>query len=162
MACQHGLSLVHPSISFDSNSVDDPRTNGTAKPIMVGHNMSANILNAVAAERDPNNFSSLFEMLLLYITSFRSLNKIPWIVVASDRNKNNEGGLDADAFTKSLTKILRRACYGSAADHWGPSILPLVASLPNANNRLQLQVLTGLVRDSFTFSMFACLCNSFD
>jgi len=76
------------------------------------------IPSVLSAERDPTIFASLMEMILTYIAVFQGNGNDPWKY------------LDPSLFTKSLSKTVRRACYGAPAIGWGPTILPIVASLP--------------------------------
>jgi len=73
------------------------------------------IPNLLSSEKESSSFSPLLEMVLTY---FAALRNEQW------------EKLDSVAFTKSLSKSLRRACYGAPASAWSPMILPLVASLP--------------------------------
>jgi len=45
-------------------------------------------------------------------------------------NTTSSTTIDATIFVKSLSKMLRRGCYGATVVDWGPAILPIVASLP--------------------------------
>ena len=112
--CQFAPSLVVVTASSPSSS--SPSSNSNSVMIALG----TLIPNILTSEKDPNNFGGLFELILSYLAATTKIN-------------NNNGAwneMDAISFTKSLNKVLRRACYGSAANTWGPTILPIVASLP--------------------------------
>jgi hypothetical protein len=76
------------------------------------------IPSLVSAEKDPSNYVSLLELVLAYLSMHKATNSSPW------------EAMDASAFTKSLSKSLRRGCCGAPATCWGPMILPILASLP--------------------------------
>lgn len=125
--CQFAPSIVVPSS-------DDSTTTNTLP-------LASLISNRLSSERDPSNFVSLLEMVLSYFAAFRGNvnNTDPW------------KEMDAPAFTKSLSKALCRACCGSPANAWGPTILPIVASLPReegekCDHPLPLVVVESLVR----------------
>jgi hypothetical protein len=85
--------------------------------------MAPLIPNLLSSEKESSNFSPLLEMVLTYFAAFRTEHiNVKW------------EKLDCAAFTKSLSKSLRRACYGAPASAWCPMILPLVASLPRQEN----------------------------
>eukprot|EP00986_Skeletonema_menzelii_P010399 scaffold5067_cov161-Skeletonema_menzelii.AAC.11 len=85
--------------------------------------MAPMIPNLLSSEKESPSFSPLLEMVLTYFAAFRNANfNVQW------------EKLDSIAFTKSLSKSLRRACYGAPASTWSPMILPLVASLPRQEN----------------------------
>ena len=132
--CQNAPSIIHPS-----------STSASGKP----HNLSSLIPKSLSSEKDPSNFPSMFEMILLFITSFRKLGNhcFAWLPISKEEhNSTNETqscvGMDATEFTKFLCKVLKRACYGSASSQWGPSMLLLTVSLPTME--LQLQTLLAL------------------
>lgn len=107
--CQFSRSIVLSGHARDASSEsqnDNILPLGTLLP------------SVLSAERDPTNFVSLMEMILTYIAAFRGNGNDPWEY------------LDATSFTKSLSKAVRRACYGAPVIVWGPTILPIVASLP--------------------------------
>eukprot|EP00804_Cyclotella_cryptica_P003277 CCRYP_010525-RA/>CCRYP_010525-RA protein AED:0.01 eAED:0.01 QI:921/1/1/1/1/1/3/599/1584 len=83
------------------------------------------IPNLLASEKDPSNFVSLLELILTYVSLFRGRES-----AESTSNTNLWESMDPSAFTKALSKALRRACCGAPATYWGPMILPMVASLP--------------------------------
>ena len=85
--------------------------------------MAPLIPNLLSSEKESSSFSPLLEMILTYFAAFRNGHiSVQW------------KKLDSVAFTKSLNKSLRRACYGAPASSWSPMILPLVASLPRQEN----------------------------
>jgi len=103
------------------------------------------IPNALRFENEPSNLFPLLEMILYYLTKAGSKGD-PW----------SEGSIDSVIFTKSLNKALQHGCYGANALSWGPTILPIVASLPmdkeaNDNKKksqpLPLLVVFSLVRE---------------
>lgn len=85
--------------------------------------MAPLIPNLLSSEKESSSFLPLLEMILTYVAAFRNgTDNVPC------------EKLDFVAFTKSLSKSLRRACYGAPASAWCPMILPLVASLPRQTN----------------------------
>ena len=112
-------------------------------------NLPLLLLNILSSERDPANFAALFEMILLFIASFRNFEsgvKLAWESKVSD-----EGccvGMDPNAFVKSMSKALKRACYGSPSTQWAPTMLPIIVTLQSPEH--QLQVLSSLV---------SCMCD---
>ena len=66
--------------------------------------------------------------------------------------------MDPHRFVKSMVKILRKGCYGSPGERWGPSMLPMVVSLPRdgGNGKLQLDFLNGLVREGYFLDWRCC------
>ena len=109
--CQSAPSLVLPRDSDAS-----PLESQNSLPL------ASLIPNILSSERDPSNFVSLLEMILSYLGAFQGGTNGRW------------EGLDVSAFTKSLSKALRRACCGAPAAVWGPTILPIVASLPRVDD----------------------------
>jgi hypothetical protein len=108
-------------------------------------NLSKQLMNILSSERDPANFTPMFEMLLLYIVSFQKYHgkvDVAWEVNASSSHRHCPG-LDATNFVKTLSKILRRACYGSPSLEWTPTMLPILATLQSSEN--QLHILSSLV-----------------
>ncbi len=102
-------------------------------------NLPLLLMNALSSERDIANFASLFEMILLFIASFRKFDggiQLAWV------NKDNEHGycrgIDLNAFVKSLSKLLKKACYGSSSLQWGPMILPILATIQSSDHHLQI------------------------
>ena len=87
--------------------------------------MAPLIPNLLSSEKESTNVSPLLEMILTYFAAFRMEHR--------DTGTQWQK-LDCVAFTKSLSKSLRRACYGAPASAWCPMILPLVASLPRREN----------------------------
>jgi len=123
--CRHGKSLIYSNMK----------------------KLSALVPSVLTSEKDPSNFPSLIEMVLLYIASFRykqqTLNSLP----PSNNNAawdTTQCGIDANVFMKAMCKVLKRGCYGSSAVQWGPSMLPLVALLPQEDRKLHNQFLSGL------------------
>ena len=143
---QNATSLMHEGKS------------GKAQEDRKKSNLSQLILNILSSERDPANFMVLFEMILLYIASFREFSGgigMAWETTASDQGCSC--GMDANAFIKSMSKILRRACYGSPSLQWGKTMLPILATLQSSEQ--QLQFLTSLVRTMISMSIFSlCAC----
>ena len=74
----------------------------------------------LAAEKEPSNFGPLLEMVLGYLAVATKARGGAW----------GDDGVDAGAFARALGKALRRGCGGAPAAAWGPTMLPLVASLP--------------------------------
>ena len=120
--CQFAPSLVVVAASPSSPSPPSSFNSNNGVVIIALGTLLPNILTS---EKDPNNFGGLFELILSYLAATTKIK---------NSNSKNSGGawneMDAASFTKSLNKVLRRACYGSAANTWGPTILPIVASLP--------------------------------
>ncbi len=87
--------------------------------------MAPLIPSLLSSEKESSSISPLLEMILTYFAASRN----------GDSNVLWER-LDSVAFTKSLSKSLRRACYGASALSWSPMILPLVASLPREENEI--------------------------
>jgi hypothetical protein len=110
--CQFAQSLVLPP---------GDETAGSSKLI----SLATLIPNLLSSEKDPSNFVPLLELILTYLSVLRGLE-------SAERagTTNPWESMDASAFTKSLSKTLRRACCGAPATNWGPMILPIVASLP--------------------------------
>ena len=130
-ATQNATSLVHGECGGEKKT-----------------DVSSLLLNALASERDPSNFATLFEMILSYIASFRILEggiKMVWVTKNTDYS-----GIDPNAFTKSMSKTLRRCCYGSPSSQWGPMMLPILATLQSS--RHQIQLLTNLVSQGIVAS----------
>ncbi|KAL9186973.1 hypothetical protein ACHAXT_010693 [Thalassiosira profunda] len=75
----------------------------------------------LAAEREPSNVGPLLEMVLGYLAAATKARGGAW----------GDDGVDAGAFATALGKALRRGCGGAPAAAWGPTMLPLVASLPS-------------------------------
>lgn len=99
-------------------------------------NLSQLILNCLSSERDTANFGPLFEMILLFIASFRTFgnpSELAWNTIDSDKYCV---GFDANSFIKAISKALRRACYGSPVANWGPTMLPILAALPTVDDQL--------------------------
>lgn len=124
-------------------------------------NLSSLLLNILSSERDLANFGSLFEMLLLFIASFRKFEG--GIDLAWQMKESEVGcckGMDAKTFVKSMSKVLKKACYGSSSIQWGPMILPILATLKSSDQ--QLQILTSLVCAHISQNriMFECDCFS--
>jgi len=89
------------------------------------------LMNALTQEKDAVNIPSLLEVLLLYLNNFPDGD--PWKVV------------DVQALVKGLGKQLKKACHGASASQWGPTMLPLIASLSDDTFALQLQLLKNMV-----------------
>jgi Uncharacterized conserved protein, contains RING Zn-finger len=109
-------------------------------------NLSKLLMNTLSSERDPANFTAMFEMLLLYIISFQKYHgrvAAAWEVSDSSSSVFHCPGMDAATFVKTLSKVLRRACYGSSSLEWTPTMLPIVATLQSIEH--QLHILSSLV-----------------
>lgn len=89
------------------------------------------LTNALTQEKEASNVSSLMEVLLLYLTNFPDGNS--WRVV------------EAPLLVKNMGKQLKKACHGASASHWGPTMLPLLASFSDDTFGLQLQLLKNMV-----------------
>ena len=64
-------------------------------------------------------------------------------------NNNNNGKINMTTFVKTISKLLRHACYGSPASHWVPIVLPLLATLlPPTQQQQQIQFKEKLYSDS--------------
>lgn len=134
---QNATSLIHYDIS-------EP---GTKKS-----NISSLILNILSSERDLANFGSLFEMILLFIASFRKFKigaGMAW--ATKDSEEICCRGMDLNVFTKSMSKALKKACYGSSSAEWGPMILPILATIQASDQ--QLQIVKSLVSSSMNISV---------
>ena len=106
--CQHAPSLVLPA-----GVGAGPSSNAMA--------LGGLVPQLLSSEKDPNNFASLLEMVLSYLATFKNDGGgRPW----------REGAMDYAAFTKALGKALRRTYCGAHTAAWGPTILPIVTSLP--------------------------------
>mmetsp|Transcript_5259 Transcript_5259/g.10027 ORF Transcript_5259/g.10027 Transcript_5259/m.10027 type:complete len:1897 (-) Transcript_5259:139-5829(-) len=107
-------------------------------------NLSKLVMNVLSSERDPANFTPMFEMLLLYIVSFKKYHgtiDVSWVITESSSHRYCPG-MDVTIFVKTLSKILRKACYGSPSIQWTPTMLPILATLQSPEN--QLQILSSL------------------
>ena len=101
-------------------------------------NLAPLIPNLLSSEKETSSISPLLEMILSFFMALRS-----------DDGETQWEKMNCIAFTKSLSKSLRRACYGAPASVWCPIILPLVASLPrqegeNIDSPLPLAVVESL------------------
>ena len=132
--CQFGQSLVLPSIETSSKAII---------PL-------ANLIpTLISAEKDSSNFIALLELVLSFLSIFRGKStgsNDPWETI------------DAAAFVKSLSKVLRKACYGAPATHWGQMILPIVASLPCGDD--MDHALPVIVLESLVSKNVSCMCGS--
>ena len=132
--CQFAQSLVLP----DDKIADSTKL--VALATLVPH--------LIAAEKDPFNFVSLLELVLGYLSMYRSRQS-----ANATTHTDPWESMDASAFTKSLSKTLRRACGGAPANKWGPMILPIVASLPGGVDKegdpLSISIVEGLVSGQF-------------
>jgi len=116
------------------------------------------LMASLSLEKDPANIARLLETFLVYIATFQKSNNnkesnnhikskllSPWIL---QDNGADETQIDPNLFAKSMSKILRKACYGAPSQQWSPTILPLLASLPyecNHNDgQLQMHILSSL------------------
>ena len=121
--CQNAPSIIHQQ-----------RSDGKK------HTLSTMIPKLLSSEKDPANFPSLFEMILLYIASFRSFGEQRAWSDKTDHSSSN--AMNEEEFIKNLCKTLQRACYGSPSSQWGPSMLPLIVYLPKM--KYQLEMLAAL------------------
>jgi hypothetical protein len=131
--CQFAQSLVLPSIETSSKHIT----------------LAALMPNLILAEKDSSNFVPLLELVLSYLSIFRR---------ESASNRNPWETLDSAALVKSLSKVLRKACYGAPAARWGQMILPIVASLPygeDADHPLPLVAVESLVRQ-YPYAIHLC------
>ena len=135
--CQYAPSLIHPRYYAK---------NGTEKG---NDNLSSLILNALSSERDPANIPLLFEMILLFFASFKkgsNSDNSQW----NTSSENDIGlcrGMDLEAFTKAIGKVIKRGCYGSSSKYWCNSMLPMLASLPFSDGQIQTSFLSNLVSE---------------
>ena len=109
-------------------------------------NLSSLLLNILSSERDLANFAPLFEMVLLFIASFRKFDggiEMAWVTTESEDGCCR--GMDVKSFVKSMSKVLKKACYGSPSLQWAPMMLPILATIKSPDH--QLQILTSLVRN---------------
>uniref|UniRef100_A0A7S3Q3Y5 E3 ubiquitin-protein ligase listerin n=1 Tax=Chaetoceros debilis TaxID=122233 RepID=A0A7S3Q3Y5_9STRA len=101
-------------------------------------NLSSLLLNVLSSERDPANFVAMFEMILLFISSFRPHGiSMAWETSKDHNSMKCCPGINVDGFMKSFAKVLRRACYGSPSNFWAPIMLPILALLPSSQHQLQ-------------------------
>jgi hypothetical protein len=98
------------------------------------------LTNALTQEKDAINIPAMLEVLLLYLNNFPDGD--PWKVV------------DAPLLVKNLGKQLKKACHGASASQWGPTLLPLLATLSDDTFALQLQLLKNMVRYSLIGTCF--------
>lgn len=90
------------------------------------------LTNALTQEKDAGNIPSLLEVVLLYLNNFPD-DKDPWKTV------------DAPLLVKGLGKQLKKACHGASATQFGPTMLPLLATISDDTFALQLQLLKNMV-----------------
>ena len=88
------------------------------------------LTTSLSQEREAINIPSLLEVFLLYLNGFP---ESPWDTV------------DVELVTKSLGKLVKKACYGASVRLWGPTMLPLLASFVDDSFSLQRQILSNLV-----------------
>ena len=141
---QNAASLIHDKCRGIGNGKGEG--SGDRKK----SNLSLLLLNILSSERDPANFAALFEMILLFIASFRNFDSGVGLVWES--RVSDEGccmGMDPNVFVKSMSKALKRACYGSPSTQWAPTMLPIIVTLQSPEQ--QLQVLSSLV---------SCICGT--
>jgi len=152
-ACQHALSLVH-SLPFNKSTSNDrgPST------LQFNTKIQALMTQALVSEREISNFPALFEMLLVYIHSWKQMIQSVRGSSGIDAESTLWDELKLDTLVKALVKPLKHACYGSAANQWGPILLPIIACMPNQLT-LKLPIVKNLVRKQIqnTLGMVSCL-----
>jgi hypothetical protein len=135
--CENAPSLIHPR--YYAKEVDEKAKGND--------NLSSLLLNALSSERDPANFPLLFEMILLFSASFKTSSNhdnYKWNTT-SESSVAWCRGMDLEAFTKAIGKVIKRGCYGSSSKDWCNSMLPILASLPMSDDQMQMSFLSNLV-----------------
>ncbi|KAG7349816.1 hypothetical protein IV203_012413 [Nitzschia inconspicua] len=73
------------------------------------------LTHSLSSEKESTNTSQLLETLLAFIASLPKTERSAAMV----------------QYTKPLTKLFKKGCYGASASAWTPMVLPIVALLPS-------------------------------
>lgn len=157
LKCSMQLSQDQPKMTFQNPSVLWKHLNSTKAsfrratfqlvthlsqhcPLLIHSEQKSNIselvLNALSSERDRANFGSLFEMILIYISSFQTFGKPKILAWKTDVSTEHCRGMDSNNFIKAVSKTLRKACYGSPVSDWGKTMLPILAVVPTLDDQI--------------------------